>query len=301
VGSDVSTARWDVAVRPSGNVWSPAHDEPGIAALVARREPLAPGLVVLEAPGGLERAAVAALAVAALALAGRPGAVVNPRPVRDCAKATGRWAKTAALDAAVLAHCADARRPTPRPLPAAQSQHLAALVERRRQLVGMLPAARNRAQQTLPAVRPPVQAHIAWLEQALDTLDGALDQLLPASPLWRDREHLWRGVLAELPELGQGSATRSATLVGLAPLNRASGAWRGSRAIGGGRAHVRAVRYMAAVVSVRHHPARGAYYERLLARGQPKKVAVTACRHTLLRILHALLRDRTPWQPARFA
>ena len=168
-------------------------------------------------------------------------AVVNPRPVRDFAKATGRLAKTDALDAAVLAHFAEAIRPQPRPLPDAHSQALAALVERRRQLVGMLTAEKNRFQQALPAVRPQVAAHIAWLEQALSELDGELDQMLHASPLWRERDQLLRSVpgvgptvaltlVAHLPELGQGSSKHLATLVGLAPLNRDSGAWRGSRA-----------------------------------------------------------------------
>jgi transposase len=214
VGIDVSKARLDVAVRPSGETWSYANDEPGIADLLVQLQAVqpAPQLVVLEATGGLERAAVAALALAGLPVAG-----LNPRQVRDFAKATGRLAKTDALDAAVLAHFADALRPAPRPLPDAQSQRLAALVERRRQLVGLLTAERNRAPQTLPTVRPHVQAHIAWLEQALHDLDRELDQTLQASPLWREREDLLRSVpgvgpivsrtlLAHLPELGQGSA-----------------------------------------------------------------------------------------------
>jgi transposase len=257
--------------------------------------------MVLEATGGLERAVVAALALAEL-----PVAVVNPRQVRDFAKATGRLAKTDAVDAAVLAHFAQALQPTPRPLPDAQSQALAALVERRHQLVSMLTAEKNRLQQALPAVHAKIAAHIAWLEQALAEVDGELDQLLRASPVWRERDHLQRSVpgvgpvvshtlLAHLPELGQGSSKRLATLVGLAPLNRDSGAWRGTRAIWGGRQQVRAVLYMAALVGVRHHPVLQAFYERLVARGKPKKVALTACMHKLLTILHAVLRDQTPW------
>ena len=309
VGIDVSKARLDVAVRPSGEAWSYANDEPGIAGLLVQLQAVqpAPQLVVLEATGGLERAAVAALA-----LAGLPVAVLNPRQVRDFAKATGRLAKTDALDAAVLAHFADALRPAPRPLPDAQSQRLAALVERRRQLVGMLTAERNRAQQTLPAVRPHVQAHIAWLEQALHDLDRELDQTLQASPLWREREDLLRSVpgvgpivsrtlLAHLPELGQGSGKRVATLVGLAPLNRDSGTWRGTRAIWGGRRQVRAVLYMATLVGVRHNPVLRAFYAQLVARGKPKKVALIACMHKLLTILHAVLRDHAPWRPALLA
>jgi transposase len=308
VGIDVSKARLDVAVRPSGEAWAAANDEPGIAALLVRVQAVqavqpAPQVVVLEATGGLERAAVAALA-----LAGLPVAVVNPRQVRDCAKATGRLAKTDALDAAVLAHFAQALQPTPRPLPDAQSQRLAALVERRRQLVGMLTAERNRAQQALSAVRPQVQAHIAWLEQALHDLDGELDQTLQASPLWRAREALLRSVpgvgpilartlLAHLPELGQGAVKHVATLVGLAPLNRDSGTWRGTRAIWGGRGQVRAVLSMATVVGVRHNPVLRAFYAHLVARGKPKKVALIACMHKLLTILHAILRAHAPWRP----
>jgi transposase len=228
------------------------------------------------------------------------------------AKATGQLAKTDALDAAALAHFAEAIRPQPRPLPDAQSQALAALVERRRQVVGMLTAEKNRLGQALPAVRPQVAAHIAWLQQALKALDAELDQLLRASPLWRERDQLLRSVpgvgptvsltlLAHLPELGQGSPKHIATLVGLAPLNRDSGAWRGTRAIWGGRRQVRAALYMAALVGVRHNPVLRAFYERLLARGKPKKVALTACMHKLLTILHALLRDRTMWQSTLLA
>jgi transposase len=303
VGIDVSKAALDVAQRPDGEPWRCPNDEAGIAEVVSRLQPLVPELVVLEATGGLER-----LVVAALALAGLPVAVVNPRQVRDFAKATGRLAKTDALDAAVLAHFAQAMHPTPRPLPDAARQALAALVERRRQLGSMLTAEKNRVQQALPAVRPQVAAHIAWLEQALKELDGELDQTLRASPLWREREQLLRSVpgvgpataltlIAHLPELGQGSAKRIATLVGLAPLNRDSGAWRGTRAIWGGRGHVRAALYMATLVGVRHNPVLRAFYEQLLTRGKPKQVALTACMHKLLTILHAVLRDRTPWQP----
>jgi transposase len=229
VGIDVSKVRLDVAVRPSGDAWQCANDEAGIAALLIRLQELAAQLIVLEATGGLERAVGAALA-----LAGLPVAVVNPRQVRDFAKATGQLAKTDALDAAVLAHFAQAIHPAPRPLLDAHSQALVALVERRRQVVGMLTAEKNRCQQALPPVRPKVIAHIRWLERALDEWDGELDQTLHASPVWRERDQLLRSVpgvgpavsrtlLAHLPELGKGSVKHIATLVGLAPLNRDSG------------------------------------------------------------------------------
>jgi transposase len=302
-GIDVSKSALDVAVRPEGAPWRGAQDEAGIAELVGRLQPLEPQVIVLEATGGLER-----LVVAALALAGLPVAVVNPRQVRDFAKASGRLAKTAALAAAALAPFAAALQPEPRPLPDAQEQALAALVERRRQVVGMLTAEKHRFQQALPTVRPKVAAHLAWLEQALAELDGELDQTLRASPLWRARDQLLRSVpgvgptgalpvLAHLPERGHGSGKHVATLVGLAPLNRDSGAWRGSRAIWGGRPHVRAALYMAALVGVRHNPVLRAFYQQLLARGKPKKVALIACMHKLLTILHAVLQHHTPWRP----
>jgi transposase len=202
---------------------------------------------VLEATGGLKR-----LVTAALALAGLRVAVVNPRQVRDFAKATGRLAKTDTIDAAVLAHFAQALQPTPHPLPDTASQALTALVERRHQLVSRLTAEQNRLQQALPAVRAQIAAHIAWLKQALAEVDGDLDQFLRASPIWRERDRLQRSVpgvgpavsrtlLAHLPELGEGSVKHLATLLGLAPLNRDSGAWRGSCAIWGGRQPVRIV------------------------------------------------------------
>lgn len=305
VGIDVSKARLDVCERPSGQTWSSANDEAGIATLVERLQAVRPAVVTLEATGGLERAVVAALG---LALGDLPVVVVNPRQVRDFAKATGRLAKTDALDAAALAHFADALRPQPRPLPSAEERALAALVERRRQVVGMLSAEKNRLRQAAPPIQPRVQAHIAWLEQAVAELDTDLDQMLRASPLWREREQLLRqapGVgptvantlLAELPELGTLSTKRLAALVGLAPLNRDSGSWRGQRAIWGGRARVRAALSMAALVGVRHNPLLQAFYERLLVRGKPKKVALVACMHKLLGILNAVVRHRTPWQP----
>jgi transposase len=310
VGIDVSQAALDGAQRPAQTTWRSPNDEAGIAELVGRLRPLRPKLIVLEATGGLER-----LVVAALALADLPLAVVHPRQVRDFAQATGQLAKTDALDAAVLAHFAEALRPTPRPLPDAASQALRALVERRAQVVGMLTAEKTRLRQALPAVRPKVAAHIAWLEQALKDLDGELDQTLRASPLWRERDQLVRSVpgvgptvsltvLAHRPELGHGSACavkHVATLVGLAPLNRDSGTWRGTRAIWGGRRQVRSALSMAALVGVRHNPVLRPFYAGLLARGKPKKVALTACMQKLLTILHAVLRDRAPWQPTPLA
>jgi transposase len=308
VGSAVSNAALDVALRPSGACWRGANDEPGSAELVGRLPPLPPQLIVLTATGGLER-----LVVAALGLAGWPTAVVTPRQGRACATATGRLAKTDARAAAALAHGAAALPPAPRPVPAAAGQALAAVGARRRQVVGMLRAQQNRSQQALPTVRATGTAHLPWREQALADRDAELDQTLHASPLWRERDQLLRSgpgvgptlalprIAAHLPQLGQGSAKHLATLVGLAPLTRDSGTWRGTRALWGGRRQVRTALYLAALVGIRFHPVVRACSEQLLARGTPKQVALPACMHQLLTLLPAVLRDRTPWQPTLLA
>jgi transposase len=211
------------------------------------------------------------------------------------------------LDAQVLARFAEVVRPTPRPVPDAQVQHLAALLARRRQLVAMLTAERNRLDTALPAVRPRIQAHVAWLEQELTDLDGGLRAAIQASPMWREQENLLRSVpgvgpttattlLAEVPELGHLDRKAIAALVGVAPLACESGTLRGRRIIWGGRARVRSALYMATLVATKHNPVIRAFYERLCAAGKPKKVALTACMHKLLLILNAILRHRTPWR-----
>jgi transposase len=307
IGIDVSKARLDVAVRPGGAAWQAGNDAPGIAALVERVTALAPACVVLEATGGLERGASAALAAAGL-----PVAVVNPRQVRDFAKATGRLAKTDALDAAVLAHFAEAVRPAVRPLPDAAAQALAELVTRRQQLVEMLTAERNRLGSLTGGRRERAQAHVAWLRQELADLEAELAEAIEASPAWRAREVLLRtapGVgpvlartlVAELPELGTLDRKRLAALVGVAPFNRDSGAFRGRRRVWGGRARVRAALYMGALVATRCNPLIRAFYRRLLAAGKPKKVALVACMHKLLTILNAMLRSQTAWRPPEVA
>ncbi len=301
VGIDVAKAQVDIAVRPTGECWTTPQTEAGIHDVVARLQTLAPTLVVLEATGGLERGVTAALATAGL-----PVAVVNPRQVRDFAKATGRLAKTDRLDAQVLAHFAEAVRPQPRPLPAEQAQVLSAHLARRRQLVEMLTAERNRLGTAPRPVRQRIQTHIAWLEQELREVEDDLGTTLRASPVWREHDDLLRSVpgvgpvlsttlLAELPELGALNRKQIAALVGVAPLNRDSGTLRGRRTVWGGRARVRAVLYMATLVATRHNPVLRAFYGRLRAVGKPPKVALTACMHKLLTILNALLRHRTPW------
>ncbi len=304
IGIDVARDELVIAVRPAGALWPVANDPAAIAALVPRVQSYRPRLIVLEATGGLE-----VPLLAALGSAGLPVVAVNPRQVRDFAKARGTLAKTDALDAQVLAHFAAAVRPALRPLPDAATRELAALVTRRRQLVAMLVAEQNRRSSAPAAIRADIDAHLAWLRPRLTAVDTELHQAVRASPLWRAREDLLLSVpgvgpvtsltlLAQLPELGTRNRKQIAALVGVAPLNRDSGAWRGRRTIWGGRAAVRAVLYMAALAGSRHNPVLRAFYQRLLAAGKPKKVALTACMRKLLTILNAMLKHRTPWAPA---
>jgi transposase len=302
VGIDVAKAQLDIALRPTGERWAVPNDPSGFETLVARLQVVHPTLIVLEATGGLERAVTAALATA-----GFPVVVVNPRQVRDFARATGQLAKTDALDARALAHFAAAVRPTPRPLPDAQTQELRALLGRRQQLIAMRTAEQNRLAGTHGRLQTDIAAHITWLNTRLTTLDDDLDTALRASPLWRENDNLLQSVpgigpvcartfLLELPELGTLNRRQIAALVGVAPLNCDSGTMRGHRTIWGGRARVRAVLYMGTLVATRHNPRITVFYERLLAAGKKKKVALTACMHKLLTILNAMLKHRTPWQ-----
>jgi transposase len=303
VGIDVAKAALDVAVRPSGEERHLANDPDGIAAAVGWLQTIRPQVIVVEATGGYEAPLVAELGVASL-----PVAVVNPRQVRDFARATGRLAKTDRLDAQVLAHFGHAVRPAPRPLPDEETQALAALVERRRQVVAMRTAEENRLGATRVAlVRTRIQAHLAWLETDLREVDEDLRRRLRASPLWREQDDLLQSVpgigpilsltlLAELPELGRLSHAQIAALVGVAPLNRDSGALRGRRAVWGGRRAVRTVLYMGTLRATRCNPAIRPFYDRLLAAGKAKKVALVACMRKLLIILNAMLKHQTPWQ-----
>jgi transposase len=302
VGIDVAKAQLDIAVRPSGERWAVPNDATGIGTLVERLQTLHPALIVLEATGGLERAATAALATAGL-----PVVVVNPRQARDFARATGQLAKTDALDARALAHFADVIRPTPRPLPDAQTQELRALLGRRQPLMGMRTAEQNRLAGTSAYLAKDIEAHIAWLKARIATLDDDLETLLRASPLGRENDDLLqstsgigpvcaRTLVLELPEWGTLTRQQIAALVGVAPLNCDSGTLRGRRLIWGGRAHVRTVLSMGTLVATRYNPRIQAFDERLLAAGKVKKVALTACMRKFLTILNAMLKYRTPWQ-----
>lgn len=301
VGIDVAKARLDVAIGPTGETWGVGNDEVGIKELTSRLKVLCPALIVLEATGGLEVPVAADLAQAQL-----PVAVVNPRQVRDFAKAMGRLAKTDVIDARTLALFAERVRPAPHPLPEAQTQSLGALITRRRQLVGMLTAEKNRLGMALLRVRPRIEAHIAYLSRELADIDDELGKTLRESPIWREKEDLLKGVpgigpvvsltlLAELPELGSLNRKQVAALVGVAPLNRDSGTFRGKRIVWGGRDSVRTALYMATLVATRHNPVIHAFYTRLCRAGKPKKVALTACMRKLLTILNAMLKHHKPW------
>ncbi len=303
VGVDVSQDYLDVAVRPGGQTYRYVNGEAGIAELCAELKKLETGLVVLEATGGMEM-----LAAVTLATAGLPVAVVNPRQTRDFAKATGKLAKTDKLDAAVLAHFAEAVRPEPRPLPDAQAQEMAAMMARRRQLIEMRIAEKNRLRSALPAVRSRIEAHVAWLIQELDNLDSDLDDKIRKSPIWHEKREmllsapgvgpvLSKTLLIDLPELGELNRKEIAALVGVAPLNKDSGNFKGRRIAWGGRANVRTALYMGTLVATRHNPVICEFYQRLLAAGKPPKVALVACMRKLLTMLNAMARTGTCWQP----
>ena len=304
VGIDVAKATLDVAVldQPARSF---ANDGPGIRSLLADLQSHPPPtLIVLEATGGYETAVVSALAVADL-----PVAVVNPRHVRDFAKALGILAKTDALDAHVLARFAAQVRPTPRPLPPDTHADLAALVTRRAQLVEMRTAEQNRLGTAPRALHRSLREHISWLNRRIKDSDHDIARFIEASPLWRTRDQLLQStpgvgpqtsarLLVSLPELGQLTGKQIAALVGVAPFNRDSGTSRGPRTTWGGRAPVRATLYMATVVATRHNTVIKAFYRRLRDAGKPPKLALVAAMRKLLTILNAMLKHQQPWSPA---
>ena len=305
VGIDVAKDRLDVHVRPSGEAFAVARDGKGLDELVARLRGRDVALIVLEATGGFETTVTAALCAVGL-----PLVVANPRQVRDFARATGRLAKTDAIDAAVIAHFADAVRPEPRPVPDAEARALGELLTRRRQIVEMMTAERNRRKRLADRrMIKSIDRLLKALQRELSDLEEALDDTIRGTPAWRETEDLLKSVpgigdvtarvlIAHLPELGTLDRKKIAALVGVAPFNRDSGTLRGKRTIWGGRANVRAALYMAALVASRYDPTLSRFYQRLLQAGKPKKVALTAVMRKLLTILHAIIRDQTPWQPA---
>jgi transposase len=305
VGIDVSKDQLDVHVRPSGEAFAVTRDGKGLEELTDRLRAWAPALVAVEATGGFET-----IVAAAIAGAGLPLAVVNPAQVRHFAQAVGKRAKTDPIDAAVIARFAEAVKPEPRPVPDEAARLLGDLVGRRRQIIEMLVAERQREKRASnPRVRKSLARHIKVLEKELPEIDGDIGTLIRGSPAWREQEDLLvsvpgigntlaRNFLADLPELGKLDRRRIASLVGIAPFTRQSGHWKGKSVISGGRASARAGLFMAALVASRHNPVLKAFYQRLLAAGKPKMVALIAVARKLLTILNAMLRDRKPWQYA---
>lgn len=304
IGLDVSKDTLEVAVRPTEERKTFANQEDGLSLLIDFVKPLSPRLIVLEATGGLEKAAVCALAVARL-----PVVVVNPRQVRDFAKAKGILAKTDQIDAGVIAQFGEAIRPEIRPLKTEEAQKLDALLSRRRQISQMITAEKNRLQAAPVWIRKDIQKHIAWLQKALDQFTQDLDRMVKESPIWRAKDEILQSVkgvgpvlsvtlISQLPELGTLKGKKIAALVGVAPLNRDSGKYRGRRAIWGGRAEVRSVLLMATRIAIRFNPVIRAFFERLKKAGKIRKVAETACMRKLLTILNAMMKNNTRWQAA---
>lgn len=301
VGIDVCKAQLDVAIRPARQTLSVTNDKAGIKTLVKHFKKLRPTLVVLESTGGLERKVMAALIGAEIAVF-----MANPRQVRDFAKSTGQLAKTDHIDAAVLAHYAEAIRPKPRPLPDELTLELRALTARRRQLIDMIVAEKNRLATASKAIQKRIAAHIAYLEQELDDADQDLDRFIEKNPAWKESQEILcstpsigpvssRTLLAELPELGALGRKQISALVGVAPFPRDSGTLKGRRTIWGGRASVRTALFMATLAATRFNPVIRDFYKRLKAKGKLSKVALVACMHKLLTILNAMIKNKTHW------
>lgn len=305
VGVDVSKDRLDVHVRPAGEAFSVARNAEGLEELNRRLAALGVSLVAVEATGGFESVVSASLVGASL-----PVVVVNPAQVRSFAQAMGKRAKSDPIDAEVIARFAEATKPEVRPLPDEQTQDLADLVARRRQIVQMIAAERQREKRVrLRRALRSIKNVIAALEKALNDVDQQIDDSVRGSPVWREKEDLLASVpgvgpvtarvlLAEMPELGHLDRREVASLAGLAPWTRQSGQWRGKSFIGGGRAGVRTALFVAALTAARHNPVLRAFHQRLIAAGKPKMVALIAVARKLLTILNAILRDQKPWQPA---
>jgi transposase len=304
VGIDVSKDRLDVFMRPQGEAFAVSRDGSGLEALVERLSQLSLRLAAVEATGGFET-----VVAAALAAAGLPVVVVNPAQVRAFARAVGKRAKTDPIDAAVIAHFAAATEPEVRPLPEAETRILADLVARRRQMIHMIVAEKQREKRAAGRMKSSIARLLKALQAELSEIDRDIDDAVRGSPAWREKENLLasvpgvgpvlaRTLIAELPELGTLDRRQIAALAGLAPWTRQSGRWRGKSFIGGGRASVRTALFMSALVARRHNPVLAAFHQRLIAAGKPKMVALVAVARKLLTILNAMLRDKTPWQNA---
>jgi len=304
VGIDVAKRKLDIAARPSGDYWTCDYDDAALCDLIKRLRRLRPQLVVMEATGGYEFALVLALADAGL-----PLYVANPRQVRDFGRGLGILEKTDKVDAKLLAHFAEVVRPQPRPMLSESMRKFRGLVLRRQQLVAMLTAEENRRATAIEELRGSIEAHIRWLAEELSTLEAQLRQLISTDPAWCEQDRILRSakgvgpvlswsLIAGLPELGQLDRREIAKLAGTAPLARDSGTFKGRRAIFGGRSAIRAVLYMGALSAARHNVPIRALYQRLIAPGKLKKVALVACMRKLLTILNAMVRDHKPWQPA---
>jgi transposase len=303
VGIDVSKASLDVHLRPSSQQFQVGNQASGVAELLKQLQSFEIEQVVLEASGGLELEAAQALQEHGFAVS-----IINPRQGRDFAKASGKLAKTDQMDASVLAHFGQAMQPAVTILPSAEEQTLQDALTRRRQLVEMLTAEKNRRPKMQGKMRQNIDAHLEWLQERIQELDCEIEQLSKSQAQWKSRITLLKSVpgvgsviattlVAGLPELGAVSDKRISALVGVAPFNRDSGKYRGSRTIWGGRASIRAVLYMGTLVAVRHNPILRAFYARLLSQGKAKKVALIACMHKLLRILNAMIREGKLWEP----
>lgn len=303
-GIDVAKDHLDLAILPSREKRRYSNDEGGIDKLIKRLKNLSINLVVLEPTGGFETPAAAALTAE-----GMPVAVVNARQVREYAKATGRLAKTDGIDALVMAEFAANIKPPARPLRDAETAEIKAMVSRRRQLLEMLTMEKNRLAMARKHLKPSIQAHIEWLKKEVEDLDRDLKKRIEDSPAWRVKDNLLQSIpgvgrvlsatlLAELPELGKLNRRQIAALVGVAPFNRDSGHMKGRRSIWGGRASIRTALYMATLASTRYNPVIKEFYQRLVARGKAKKVALVACMRRLLTIMNAILKHQRAWQYA---
>ena len=304
VGIDVSKDRLDVAVRPGGDAFCVLRGTQGIDDLAGRLKALSPSLIALEATGGFET-----VVAAALASAGLPVVVVNPAQVRAFAKAIGQRAKTDPIDARVIAHFAEATKPSVRPLPDAQTQLLADLVQRRRQIIEMIGAESQRRRRAPARLAKSIDRLIKALQKELTSVDGDIDDAVRTSPAWQETEDLLtsvpgvgpaisRTLIAELPELGRLDRKQIAALAGLAPFTRQSGQWRGRSFISGGRTSVRCALFMGAMVAKKHNPVLKAFFDRLVDGGKAKMIALIAVARKLLTILNAIARDKKPWQTA---